>query len=294
MNLNYLLYFQTLAKYEHYGKAAEELHITQPSLSKAIRNLEQDLGVELFEKSGRGIRLSSQGVHYLDYVDKALHELRLGNDILRYEKASFDAFVPIGLVLPAASSVFSRWVKDFQAGFRGKVFFSCKNGTTKQLVLALKNGSVDLVICSEVKDPRIEMTPLYSTDLVLLVPPGHRFTGRKSVRLRELEGESFVAHSRGSVLHDMLADIYRRNNLNVSIVSEADENAAIIAMVRAGLGCGVMPRSEEVSRSAFGAIPIRDSGFDTRICIGRMKDRAISDAACAFYRHVAGQSTITG
>ena len=82
MNLNYLLYFQTLAKYEHYGKAAEELHITQPSLSKAIRNLEQDLGVELFEKSGRGIRLSSQGVHYLDYVDKALHELRLGNDIL--------------------------------------------------------------------------------------------------------------------------------------------------------------------------------------------------------------------
>ena len=143
MNLNYLLYFQTLAKYEHYGKAAEELHITQPSLSKAIRNLEQDLGVELFEKSGRGIRLSSQGVHYLDYVDKALHELRLGNDILRYEKASFDAFVPIGLVLPAASSVFSRWVKDFQAGFRGKVFFSCKNGTTKQLVLALKNGSVD-------------------------------------------------------------------------------------------------------------------------------------------------------
>ena len=250
--------------------------------------------MELFEKSGRGIRLSSQGVHYLDYVDKALHELRLGNDILRYEKASFDAFVPIGLVLPAASSVFSRWVKDFQAGFRGKVFFSCKNGTTKQLVLALKNGSVDLIICSEVKDPRIEMTPLYSTDLVLLVPPGHRFTGRKSVRLRELEGESFVAHSRGSVLHDMLADIYRRNNLNVSIVSEADENAAIIAMVHAGLGCGVMPRSEEVSRSAFGAIPIRDSGFDTRICIGRMKDRAISDAACALYRHVAGQSTITG
>ena len=148
MNLNYLLYFHTLAKYEHYGKEAEELHITQPSLSKAIRNLEQDLGVELFEKSGRGIRLSSQGVHYLDYVDKALHELRLGNDILRYEKASFDAFVPIGLVLPAASSVFSRWVKDFQAGFRGKVFFSCKNGTTKQLVLALKNGSVDLIICS--------------------------------------------------------------------------------------------------------------------------------------------------
>ena len=91
MNLNYLLYFKTLAKYEHYGKAAEELHITQPSLSKAIRNLEQDLGVELFEKSGRGIRLSSQGVHYLDYVDKALHELRLGNEILRYEKASFDA-----------------------------------------------------------------------------------------------------------------------------------------------------------------------------------------------------------
>ena len=246
--------------------------------------------MELFEKSGRGVRLSGQGIHYLDYVEKALHELRLGNEILRYEKASFDAFVSVGLALSAASPEFSRWMADFRSAFRGKVFFSCKNGTTNQLVLALKNGSVDLILCSEVKDPRIEMTPLYSNDLVLLVPPGHRFSGRKRIRLRELDGESFVAHSRGSVLHDMLADIYRRNNLNVSIVSEADENAAIIAMVRAGFGCGIMPRSEEVGRSGFGVIPIRDSGFESSICIGRMKDREISEAVSAFYRHVIRQS----
>ena len=85
MNLYHLIYFQTLARYEHYGKAAEELHITQPSLSKDIRKLEEELQVCLFEKHGRGIRLSKQGARYLDYVNEALRELEIGQDALRYE-----------------------------------------------------------------------------------------------------------------------------------------------------------------------------------------------------------------
>ena len=65
MNYNHLVYFQTLAALENYRKAAQQLHITQPSLSNAIHNMEADLGVQLFEKKGRGVRLTVQGTRFL-------------------------------------------------------------------------------------------------------------------------------------------------------------------------------------------------------------------------------------
>ena len=79
MNYNQLVYFSTLAHIEHYTKAAEILGISQPSLSHAISNLENELGIYLFEKQGRNVRLTRYGKIYLSYVDSALDELEKGN-----------------------------------------------------------------------------------------------------------------------------------------------------------------------------------------------------------------------
>ena len=78
MNLNHLNYFRVLAKLEHYTQAAEELSITQPSLSHAMASLEKDLGTYLFEKQGRNIKLTKYGKIYFEYVDRALSELEKG------------------------------------------------------------------------------------------------------------------------------------------------------------------------------------------------------------------------
>ena len=75
MNLNHLSYFRVLAKLEHYTQAAEELSITQPSLSHAMSTLKEDLGTYLFEKQGRNIKLTKYGKIYFEYVDRALSEL---------------------------------------------------------------------------------------------------------------------------------------------------------------------------------------------------------------------------
>ncbi len=98
MNLNQLYYFRTLADYEHYTRAAEELHITQPTLSKAISSLEQELGAYLFEKKGRNVVLTKQGKHYLEYVKAALSELERGNDYLRKEQAMAEGYIDLGMV----------------------------------------------------------------------------------------------------------------------------------------------------------------------------------------------------
>lgn len=78
MNLNQLYYFKTLAKYQHYTKASQELFISQPSLTYAIKELEKELGTKLFIKKGRNVYLSENGKVFLSYVDKSLKTLNEG------------------------------------------------------------------------------------------------------------------------------------------------------------------------------------------------------------------------
>ena len=78
MNLNQLHYFAKLAEVEHYTKAAEELSISQPSLSHAISNLEKELQVPLFERHGRNVTMTKYGEMFLKYVQDSLHILNLG------------------------------------------------------------------------------------------------------------------------------------------------------------------------------------------------------------------------
>ena len=286
MNYNYLVYFQKLAYYEHYRKAAEALHITQPSLSNAIHQLEEELQVPLFEKAGRGVRLTKQGKRYLEYVNHAIHELQVGSDALQYEQIHADAFLSLGIVMAAAYELFPRWITGFQKKTGRKVFYSCVNDTSDALASELKAGSLDLIVSSRVDDSGIVFTPLIDQHLMLITPKFHRLAGRKSVDIRELDGEAFVAHSRNTALHDILADIYRRNHIRVKIISEADEDRAVIGMVRAGLGCGVTTQSSEIFGTDFSAIPITGSGFNGQLCIGRKINTPLSSTAEDFYEYL--------
>ena len=292
MNYNHLQYFQTLAKYEHYHKAAECLHITQPSLSNAIHSLEKDLGVALFEKAGRGVRLTKQGARFLEYVNNAFQELRIGTQLLSYEQLPPDSYLRLGIVMSVANDPFPKWVRKFREISGKQQFYSCMNATSDALSLELKAGNLDLIICSELDDSRILFTPLFQQKLILLMPKGHRLTGRRSVDIHELEGEAFIAHTRSSALHDILADIYRRNHIQVKIVSEADEDRAIIGMVRAGLGCGVTTYSSEIYGSDFSSVPITGSGFNGQICVGKRMGAALSGTAQVFYDFLIGSSDL--
>ena len=286
MNYHHLLYFQKLATYEHYHRAAQELNITQPSLSTAIHQLETELGVALFEKKGRGVRLTKQGTRYLEYVNNALRELQTGAQMLQYEQIENGAFLRLGLVMSIAYDRFPEWITGFLAQTSEKVFFSCVNDTSDGLALELMSGNLDLIICSRVNDPRIRFVPLFDQQLILLTPAHHRLARRRSVDIQELNGEAFVAHSRKTALHDILADIYRRNNIHVRIVSEADEDRAIIGMVRAGLGCGVTTHSSEIYGTDFSAIPITGSGFNGQICVGYRENTQLPPAALHFYDYL--------
>ena len=113
MNLNHLSYFRVLAKLEHYTQAAEELSITQPSLSHAMSTLEKDLGTYLFEKQGRNIKLTKYGKIYFEYVDRALSELEKGEKKIRELTNVSTGTIELGYIYTLGPRFIPHLIKDF-------------------------------------------------------------------------------------------------------------------------------------------------------------------------------------
>ena len=178
---------------------ADELHLTALTVGKARLSLEQQLGTFLFEKKGRNVDLTNQGKHYLEYVKAALSELERGNDYLRKEQATAEGYIDLGMVTSVEYDMVPRWIQSFRESTGKKIFFSCKTGTSRQLINGLKENQFDLIFCTAISsETQIEFVPVFEQLLVAAVPVGHRFACRKSIHIQELEPENIIIHTRSS------------------------------------------------------------------------------------------------
>ena len=175
MNLNHLSYFRVLAKLEHYTQAAEELSITQPSLSHAMSALEKDLGTYLFEKQGRNIKLTKYGKIYYEYVDKALSELERGEKKLKELTNVSTGTIELGYIYTLGPNFVPKLIKNFTNADENKnIKFLFGQGTTQSLIKDLKEEKYDMVFCSLVDDePDIEFIPIANEELVVIVSNEH-------------------------------------------------------------------------------------------------------------------------
>lgn len=287
MNLNQLHYFQVLAKYEHFSRAAQELHIAQPSLSKAIGHLEEELGVYLFEKSGRNVTLTKAGKRYLEYVETALKELALGNDRLRKEQEMSDGYIDLGFVSPIENDVLPRWIRGFQKEYQKNIFFSCQTGTSRELTAGLKEDRFDLIFCTELPgESFVEFVPVLEQALVFLAPAGHPLACRQSISVSELNGLDMVLHSHNSSMQDVTSQLFHKAGVRTRVVSEAEEDRTILALVRSGVGCGVITDSPEIHFPDVAVLPLTGTNFHRYISMGYRKDKARSPMAELFRKYV--------
>lgn len=287
MNLNQLYYFRTLAKHEHYTNAASELHISQPSLSRAISSLENELGIYLFEKEGRNVRLTKSGKRYLEFVNSALAELDAGKAQIRKEQSMSDGYINIGLISSIENDSFPDWVRSFEASFHKKVFFSCKNGTSLELADGLNRDSFDLIFCTAIpREPLIRFVPVLEQSLVFVCAPDHRLACRESVHISELEQEAMIPYTHTSKMQEIISSIFQNAGVNVRIVSEAEEDRTILGLIQAGLGSSVMAYSSSTHVEGLRVIPLTGTGYHRYVCMGYRKDRPRQPMAELFRRHV--------
>ncbi|MEV0700362.1 LysR substrate-binding domain-containing protein [Saccharopolyspora sp. NPDC050389] len=284
MDLLPLRYFQAVARHEHISRAAAELRVSQPSLSRTIARLENELGVPLFDRQGRHIRLNRFGAAFLRRVDRALGELDDGR-----QELSDAAGLINGSVAVAAETMFT--VASALVGFRAEypgVDVRLVQAPAEAMLQRLRRGEVDLCLSSQpVDDPALEVAEVLREEVLLAVPAGHRLASRESVGIEELLGEPFISTDRGHWPRELGERLFAAAGRRPTIVCEGNEPGATAFLIGTGLGIGFVP--EMASR--YDVAPIAYLRVDAPDCHRTLsfvwrRDAYLSAAARRFREHV--------
>nr|BBH86007.1 LysR family transcriptional regulator [Thermosporothrix sp. COM3] len=241
MDLLQLRYFQTVARLEHITKAARELSIAQPSLSQTIARLEEELGVPLFDREGRRIRLNRFGRAFLHHIDRALKEIEAGKaevaDLAGLERGQVTLAFTLTQLVPDLLSA-------FLAQYPQVHFRLFQQHSPQQALYQLENGEIDLCISSPpIMHPGIESAPLFTEEIFLVVPRTHRLATEESVRLQDFAHDPFIGLKSGDSWRELTDSFCHRAGFEPVVAFEGDEWGTIRGLVKAGLGVAFLPAS---------------------------------------------------
>ncbi|MBR5046898.1 MAG: LysR family transcriptional regulator [Eubacterium sp.] len=195
MNLMHLRYFCKLAETENYTIASAELYISQPGLSGAISALEQELGLKLFEKSGRNIKLTKNGKEFYSYVSDSLKILDNGISIMHEHSGKLKGDIDIAAITTIHSNFLPSVINDFQKTFNN-IRFHIHQGQTESIMNHLKNEVYDIGFCTYTYSiPGMKAVPVLTQDTVALVRSDHPLAGKGEVYLKDLVGYPVLTYS---------------------------------------------------------------------------------------------------
>lgn len=283
MNIRLLRIFQEVCQTENITRASETLHMTQPAVSQAIRDLEKETGLVLFERLGRRILVSEMGRTYLGKV-KPLLELC---DALEASTQQILDTTPmrVGCCLTIAQS----WLPDMMARFRQQ----CKTPVhvtaagAHQILALLRDNQIDFALYEGVSPAAPFTSHVFSTyQLVPVCASAHPFSG-KMVSLKDFLGEPLLLREPGSAIRDVLDSFLRLKGLTAQPVVTSTNSQALLHLFEKNIGVGIL--ADKILPSSLGATGLATFSVegmqlqnDNRIIYHQ--DKVISDSMQAFFQ----------
>ena len=287
MNLNHLSYFRVLARLEHYTQAAEELSITQPSLSHAMATLEKDLGTYLFEKQGRNIKLTKYGKIYYEYVDRALSELEKGEKKLRELTNVSTGTIELGYIYTLGPKFIPHLIKEFTSLDNNEnIKFIFGQGTTKSLIEGLKEEKFDMVFCSKIEnEPDIDFIPIANEELVVIVCNDHPLAKKESIDLKEIGSYPFIGFSEKSGIRSIIEELFKKVDIVPNTICEVEEDNAVAGLVEINYGIAVLPRISSLKYYNVKVLPITNPKHERFIYLATLKNRYLTPSVNLFKKY---------
>lgn len=282
MELRHLLFFKRVAELEHLTKAANDLFVSQSHLSHVIIELEAELGVQLFDRVGRGIQLNPCGKEFYHDVVSLFNEYEDARkkiqEIYRRQSTQLTIVTNVSTYIPGllkANKLDSPNLSIQQ--------YSAKR---RKIIRMLLDGDADFAICCPLlsEEPDLESLLLHTEKGVIIYPKDHWLKERKSVSLLELKDENFISVGVGYGTRDM-QDIYLRNlGMTVNNSVETTDTSSIYNFVKEGLGIALAPKTMTSLNTDFmnQAVDIEESPVAT-IGITWRKDHYLGEAGKAFF-----------
>ncbi len=247
LNLRLLRYFVVLAEELHFGRAARRLNLTQSPLSKAIQQLEDELGMRLFERDSRKVVLTAFGHAMLGRAHETLLHARNTVEFAKSISSGRVARIEVGFTAAMLFRSLGDLVKRFQQA-HPRVELSLKEGATQRLIEFVRGGALDAgFVNSPVAPPGLESLGVFRERYVACVPARHRLAGAPRIVLSELKNEPFLSFNRAasSAYHDHVMGLCAAAGFEPQSRKMCDQILTQVALVASGFGVAVVPESIE-------------------------------------------------
>lgn len=285
MDIRHLEYFSEVAKHLSFTKAASTLHVSQPSISKAIQNLESELGVQLFYRSPKQLELTDAGKAVLvnaKNVLEAFKNLTLElTDIAELKKGE----ISIGIPPIMGAAFFSKLVSQYKEIYPLVKIHLTEVGS-KKIKEGVEDGSLDIgLVCNiPIKSDTFEVIRLLSDPLMAIMHRENPLSSRGVINLLELQQEPFVLYRKDFSLYDRIIDVCSKNGFVPTITCESSQKDFIIEMVGAKLGIALLPSRicKEINDPKIVSIPIAFSELNLELGMIWKKNKYLSFAVREF------------
>lgn len=282
MNYNYLRYFSVLAELEHYTLAAARLEISQPSLSSAIRCLENDLGVKLFEKVGRNIRLTEEGRFFYKKVTLAMDELSAATETLLSSRDNAPVVIRLGFVSGSLDGAMAEQMAGFMSQ-SDRYRFHITEGSAKDLMDLLHQEKLDMAIVDVTsRDRSLHFRKLRQRNFYVAVPAGHPLAEKSSVQVADLSQYPQIGFSHS--MDKNFEDWASHPDVKQHFVCQVNTVSGALSLVIAGLGVTIVPGECITSIDGITYIPLENRHQALYSCI--VYDRWLSPPVWEFVERV--------
>lgn len=292
ITMRQLQVFRAVARHLSYTRASEVLHLTQPAVSMQIRQLEEVLGLPLFEKTGKRVQLTVAGqtlIGYSQRIAEQLDELREVCDTLRSGEGG-----TLRLAVPSTANAFATVFLARFCRLHPGIRFSLDVANRRRLLEKLADNDVDLVIMGKPPDEEhLEQERFMDNPLVPIAAPDHPLAARKHIPLDELGNDVFLIREQGSGTRGTMERFFTEHGVTLKSRMELSSNEAIRQAVAAGLGLGVVSLHTLELELATGRLVTLDvEGFPVmrHWYLVRRRDKWLPPVAEAFGRFVLAEA----
>lgn len=287
MELHQLRYFCAVAEAGSFSRAAEQSHVSQPSLSQQIMKLEDELGARLFDRLGRSVRLTETGQTFLPRARAVLRELEAARGDVAEQKDSIGGSITIGVIPTVAPYFLPERLTWFSRKFP-QVRFTVVEEITPILLDQIRAGKVDLAILAlPIRGHEFETFPLLTERLFAALPPGHKLAKRRALSLKDLRAQPFLLLRDGHCFRDTAVAACDRARLHPQIIFESGQFSSLLSMVGAGMGVSIVPEMAIDKKSRCRFVRIDDSAATRTIGAAVLRGRSLSRAHRAFLAHLS-------
>ncbi len=277
--------FLAVARLGNVSRAAEEMYLTQPTLTARIKALEDELGEQLFVRTSRGMRLTEAGKEFVPYAERCMASLEEGKQRLRELRDASGGRLALGTSPVVGTYALPAILERFTAA-HPRVAVSVRTNHSEDVLEMVLKEEVQLGLARAVSHPEVESIQLYEDELVLVVDPQHWFTEKGSAELAEVGREQLILFDYASSYYELTQSLFKNAGIRELRAIELDNIEAAKRMVEHRLGVAFLPRTSVVRSVAAGhlcLVEVEDSPELQRPIVAlRRRDMPLTGTVRAF------------